>query len=350
MGEYITYDLKRRIVDFLGTEDQWYDNADYERLSDQSRKGRFKASDAPQGKRAPLWSSQGSRAIRFAAQDWQDVPAHYLMNAVKLTLAYDLGVERDLKAEVQNRDLPRIGDDTYRVMKEIAPTNSAAFNGVAVASPRSFQIHGQEGGFALSMRASKAHRVMDQSTVVGLCAERTSSAVDAEPAQAQSGTGFLALFENAHEIETRQNQWECIIVQTPYVGDMLGLSVHMMHGPLNLPPQTGLAFALDSRTVLIAVAHEDLNCARKAFKASHELLAAIQSGKTGDFTPEEFLAVKLAEGADIKYIDPKMAAQGRGFVDLMHSHQAFEMLQAMQKFHGGIMSHEDRQYLPPQAG
>lgn len=328
----ISYGTKAQLLSHLFEQEHWKNNFDAEWLLDEQRRSRGtggqdnRLRETPRPLRENLLHSI-TFAITFA--DLHDLS---LVNAIKVVLAFDMGLDPSLPTLNALKSIRR--GATVSTLSEVEKPwrDITDFQGSQVGTPRGFGVRKQKDRFVIAMGTDEKQHILSCRNIFLAAADepQTHASATLESAKVKPETLINILNDGQTDIDQYGHKWRSTLlvstdrrINPKTIRDTLQNRLHLernMYYAINVAPDTCLVAALESSFQKAATRYE----------ASTALMKHITSGGTDT----DLIRECLKNGADLKYIDPSATRNAKTFSSVMRAHACIEGLIVMRETQG----------------
>jgi len=300
----------------------------------------------------PLQSGRFFHTIPLKFPDSDVMQYWQVLNAAKLTVAYDLGLEPELKIgnasrlmtefEQENRPDHLREDDLFLTRQTWSDTTQ--FNGYTVDIPNRFAIEYDGNDYNLATTLDYRDRIIKHASLF-------TDALQRDWRVASRMEGFQNRVIRLHNIENLststvleamdfsdfapESDWLRAVIYTDERGD-LPKNIRQVFANLGIPDDHANAMRFEKEFNIVIAERQDFERAKRGWRATNDVINAAEKGLPSGQTAQDFLNAKLLDGADLKYVDPKAAKSGYTLADLFKMSGDDGLLEALREAQGGI--------------
>jgi hypothetical protein len=253
-------------------------------------------------------------------------PEIYVKNLIN---SFDGGKSSDYKIKITAKDIEALQKKW---------TDSTDFTGHFIATPWQFFIEKTDDGYELLVSLDNRELICSHGKIIGNVMGAGDKPVQTVSTNSLAGDILGILEESSHPVRNHRGvSYNCILTEA----DEAALIAHEFRNNarelFGLPARKYVSVNVDSHIALLGIETRTLKKVSGAFRASTEMMELIQNDSGNDNRVDRAERVKklLEQGASMKFIDPEKAQQGRTFANEMQERGKKDLLEAYAKKIGG---------------
>lgn len=291
-------------------------------------------------------------SFNLASADKWGMSPRSLLDGAKLVVSKDLGLEPNLRTinEIDPDQarayieylLTEEYDDSFegpiqwrpikpKKLKDLsvfakAWDDTTQFSGYFIDTPRRFFVQKAEDGFDLATSLDHRERIWSHGQVFKSAASAHTTPIQMITTKTPPHTLLHMLERGNTTRDHRGREWTYIIFETKDAAKITELTRGMIRDNFHLSGDYVSTINFDDGLCILAIDCDALTQTKLALDATRQMLSLIQNNGTDVKAALEL----LAQGADLKYVDPESARAGRTFANTMRDAGNDTLLQALQ--------------------